>query len=620
MTKASSIACVLGCNRVTKYVWLLEVMFEVGFRGVVSCGLPLTSLSASLVVTLVDVMSVNDEGVVSISITKPVVCRTDLDTSKRRSRSKISQQRITWVGTERRPLEDFTPISTFKVLCAASEVKLRAVRRDILPSRLARFVVTAFTGSTYEFKLEKSIIRVTLEKVHEILGVSHGGTSIFDLPETPLDDFVKLWFKQFGPKHLKDIRATDIAEKLVLAKRVDFMFKVNFLMLFANVMGTADTMKAIDLEIQEEVISKLELHGPWRESELHETEGFYEVGDNVIRTRTSLKPPTDKQCVCSLIEEKLKIISDEKAELENLLRKANTQFPNDEDVRELYDEYGGVFKETVFLEEEQVHVDDVHPASRRWETVFQTGTGPSVSSIRLNMETLAPRLWIDSNVVDCWVAILSHEELVKVDPSPKGIFYTCLVAKSLSVVELQTMIIILDNSDCGETCNSKYKGACELLKKIFSKYLCDNQHPKHDVVTKVKPRIPKLKWRTATNQVDCGFFAMIHMESYIGEPAARWDVGLCTESEKQVSLLRRMRFKIATNILLHELNIHSQKMFDLDFKFETENDEQTRISIIVNAIKNKAESDPVKNVVQNKEGDEVKNVVKNQEGDAVKSK
>ncbi|GJZ15422.1 hypothetical protein Tco_0551099 [Tanacetum coccineum] len=102
MTKASSIACVLGCNRVTKYVWLLEVMFEVGFRGVVSCGLPLTSLSASLVVTLVDVMSVNDEGVVSISITKPVVCRTDLDTSKRRSRSKISQQRITWVGTKRR--------------------------------------------------------------------------------------------------------------------------------------------------------------------------------------------------------------------------------------------------------------------------------------------------------------------------------------------------------------------------------------------------------------------------------------------------------------------------------------------------------------------------------------
>ncbi|GKD53985.1 hypothetical protein Tco_1287372, partial [Tanacetum coccineum] len=65
--------------------------------------------------------------------------------------------------------------------------------------------------------------------------------------------------------------------------------------------------------------------------------------------------------VCSLIEEKLKIISDEKAELEDLMRKANTQFPNDEDVRELYEKYEGVFKEIVLLEEEQVHVDDFHP-------------------------------------------------------------------------------------------------------------------------------------------------------------------------------------------------------------------------------------------------------------------
>ncbi|GKG50998.1 hypothetical protein Tco_0539122, partial [Tanacetum coccineum] len=44
---------------------------------------------------------------------------------------------------------------------------------------------------------------------------------------------------------LKKISACDIAEKLVLTKIVDFMFKVNFLMLFANVMDTTDTMKAI---------------------------------------------------------------------------------------------------------------------------------------------------------------------------------------------------------------------------------------------------------------------------------------------------------------------------------------------------------------------------------------
>ncbi|GJV99633.1 hypothetical protein Tco_1554885 [Tanacetum coccineum] len=65
------------------------------------------------------------------------------------------------------------------------------------------------------------------------------------------------------------------------------------------------------------------------------------------------------------------------------------------------------------------------------------------------------------------------------------------------------------------------------------------------------------------------------------------------------------------------LEAYRKKMFDLAYKFETDNDEHTRISIIVNTIKNKAKRDPVKNMVENQEGDTVKNVVKNQEGDAV---
>ncbi|GKA41501.1 hypothetical protein Tco_0734161 [Tanacetum coccineum] len=97
-------------------------------------------------------------------------------------------------------------------------------------------------------------------------------------------------------------------------------------------------------------------------------------------------------------------------------------------------------------------------------------------------------------------------------------------------------MIILDNSDCEETYNSKYKAVCGPL----------------------------------------------------------WDFGLCEESDEQVSMLRRMRFKIAAKILLNEFNIHLEKMFDLAFKFETENDEQKRISIIVNAIKNRNEREPAK--------------------------
>lgn len=67
---------------------------------------------------------------------------------------------------------------------------------------------------------------------------------------------------------------------------------------------------------------------------------------------------------------------------------------------------------------------------------------------------------------------------------------------------------------------------------------------------------------------------MIHLESYKGKPAADWNVGLCEESDQQFTFLRRMRFKIATKILFL--------------------DEQTRISTIVNDIKNMDERDPPK--------------------------
>ncbi|GKD01187.1 hypothetical protein Tco_1171461 [Tanacetum coccineum] len=119
------------------------------------------------------------------------------------------------------------------------------VNIDTLPNRLARFIVRAFDNKTYNFYLKTGVVHVTPEKVHEILGLPIGGISLYDLPERREDDeFVQLWLSQFASKKKKQIFSTDIDEKLVRSTRVDFMFKVNFLMLFANVMGKADTMKA----------------------------------------------------------------------------------------------------------------------------------------------------------------------------------------------------------------------------------------------------------------------------------------------------------------------------------------------------------------------------------------
>nr|GEW58549.1 cytochrome P450 [Tanacetum cinerariifolium] len=70
-------------------------------------------------------------------------------------------------------------------------------------------------------------------------------------------------------------------------------------------------------------------------------------------------------------------------------------------------------------------------------------------------------------------------------------------------------------------------------------YLKEHKHPKHEA--KLRSHITKLKWWTAKNHVDYKVFVMLHIESYNGDPIAKWDVSLCEESKEQVSLLRRVR-------------------------------------------------------------------------------
>ncbi|PWA89949.1 hypothetical protein CTI12_AA105910 [Artemisia annua] len=247
--------------------------------------------------------------------------------------------------------------------------------------------------------------------------------------------------------------------------------------------------------------------------------------------------------------------------------------------------------------------------------IFQTRSGDhEVSAVQLNMETLAPSLWIDNNTEamvkgtigkdEQWdifsAEILAHLKNVNASKFLAEIelaFFPIQVSGHFYVVDFNiknsvTSMIILDNSP--QTYAAKYKDAFDLLKEFFARFLLEHTHPKSDNVINARGRVLQLKWNTNDNHVDCGVFAMIHMEFYVGETVKNWDVSLCPESEKQVSLLRRMRFKIATKILLHELNLHSQKMFVLAFKFQSEIAEQTRLSIIVNAIKNRADRDTEK--------------------------
>ncbi|GJZ51173.1 hypothetical protein Tco_0605688 [Tanacetum coccineum] len=58
------------------------------------------------------------------------------------------------------------------------------------------------------------------------------------------------------------------------------------------------------------------------------------------------------------------------------------------------------------------------------ENVFEAHCGKFiVFGIRLNLETLAPGLWLDANVINCWGAVLNHEESFRAAESKSRHFF-----------------------------------------------------------------------------------------------------------------------------------------------------------------------------------------------------
>ncbi|GKD21087.1 hypothetical protein Tco_1222790, partial [Tanacetum coccineum] len=209
------------------------------------------------------------------------------------------------------------------------------------------------------------------------------------------------------------------------------------------------------------------------------------------------------------------------------------------------------------------------------ETVFETTSGEEkVLGIRLNMETLSPGLCIDANVVDCWAEILNYEDRFRKDGSlSRHFFPTGCITKSMFDGTLSTYEEKWKSFAAEVSAQFKDNvGGLALsgidLKKLFASHLRLYGHERHSKIGRLKARIPKLKWKTKANVKDCGIFTMLHMKSYIGQTVKTWDCGLVAESKQQCDMLRQLRFKFATKILLHEINVHAQKMIRYAKEFD----------------------------------------------------
>ena len=115
-----------------------------------------------------------------------------------------------------------------RILTEIGFQSFRIIFIDQLPFRLGRFAASRFMPATYKLNLFNGLsILVTPQKIHDMLGIPIGGTSLFSFEERPVHHpDVKSWVDHFYPKSLKDIRAPDIGRKLVSANIIDDLFKL----------------------------------------------------------------------------------------------------------------------------------------------------------------------------------------------------------------------------------------------------------------------------------------------------------------------------------------------------------------------------------------------------------
>ncbi|MFS7912884.1 putative papain-like cysteine peptidase superfamily [Helianthus anomalus] len=114
-----------------------------------------------------------------------------------------------------------------------------------------------------------------------------------------------------------------------------------------------------------------------------------------------------------------------------------------------------------------------------------------------------------------------------------------------------------DNSKIKEAFSKRYKGLPEKLVLVLYLLILERKSTAKRRIKKLekaKIKRKEVEWRTLQNGVDCGTFAMRHMEMYKGK--SPWNQGFVNEDKKDIqdSQLRFLRYRYLSKIVLSGYN------------------------------------------------------------------
>ncbi|GJV99077.1 putative reverse transcriptase domain-containing protein [Tanacetum coccineum] len=193
---------------------------------------------------------------------------------------------------------------------------------------------------------------------------------------------------------------------------------------------------------------------------------------------------------------------------------------------------------------------------KKKDFVFETKD--EAATIRDYMQTLAPQLKVEFNVIDTFSIVLNHEQ--KMNSKGKKIkyfFHTSMITKDMFKWKKANGEYDKEKQfeAFSKTIKSEFKKDPEMknmrdleMKKLFSMHLEKVDHPRAKDVLNKKPTI--VKWGTKENDIDCGIFLMMHIEHYNGETAKNWNLEFPKEKERNTFDIIKMRVRLATKILI----------------------------------------------------------------------
>ncbi|XP_071726718.1 uncharacterized protein [Rutidosis leptorrhynchoides] len=267
------------------------------------------------------------------------------------------------------------------------------------------------------------------------------------------------------------------------------------------------------------------------------------------------------------------------------------------------------------------------------ETVFESRKGSMIH--HLSLESLCPDVYAEASVIDLWSFILNEEQKYRGQSSPSRFFFPSSIIYSylydnknmkkedklmiikesanawfrffpklaslrkvdlvffpicrhghffVLVIDMKVpKLYIPDNSSVVKNYAARYAKVFNLLLYAFAEHLKFHKHPFANQIEKLERIRISLPWKTIDNVVDCGVFAMFHIDMFKARSENEWSDVLVPESAEQKNQLRKLRIRYASKILSHDLNIHAEQMLRNARNFAAFHEKKDYRKVIISA-------------------------------------